>query len=109
MSKQNKSIKSIKSFNKLFKNPIVNIKKYAYCFRDGKILFGNMIPKGALKICDISSQKDIDIIKVNARLSYDNSRHLVPGIPEARKGSSEAIDALIRFSNIVINQIKSYF
>lgn len=55
----------------------------AYCFADGRILFGSPLPKGALPIARGPGQKLREIISAIARHGYEPGVLLVPGIPEA--------------------------
>lgn len=69
---------------------------YAYCFRNGRIEFGNDVPKGALIIGALDAAKR-DRIVARARFSrVDNETMFVPGIPEA-ESDDQALDALIAF------------
>lgn len=56
---------------------------HAYCFRSGEIEFGRQTPKGAIMLARGPAKPLKALIEPAARLAYDNSTLLVPGVPEA--------------------------
>lgn len=56
---------------------------YAYCFANGVIKFGQWVPKGAIKMAKGKAGPLRTVITATARLAYDSSTLLVPGVPEA--------------------------
>ncbi len=85
----------------------------AYCWASGLIEFGTVIPEGALLIAySLEHQQLRDAVHVLARLSYptvrggDDSKPLVPGIPEAKRNSEAATDALFHFRKQMTFRLK---
>jgi len=69
----------------------------AYCYRSGEIGFGPIAPPETLFIArNADDQKLQDTVKGFARRSYDNSKYLVPGVPEA-KDDHTAVVAVCEF------------
>lgn len=69
---------------------------HAYCFRSGEIEFGRQTPKGAIMLARGQAKPLKALIEPAARLAYDNSTLLVPGIPEADT-NKDAEQALLSF------------
>ncbi|MBN9477383.1 MAG: host nuclease inhibitor protein [Bordetella sp. SCN 67-23] len=69
---------------------------YAYCWASGQIEFGTQVPEGAIWIVRGRDTSVRHLIDATARLAYDNTTLLVPGIPEA-ENQKVAGDALARF------------
>ncbi len=77
--------------------------RVAFCWRSGEIEFAKdwgEVPEGAIDFLenvtmrpDLSDDQLVDLVKVKARLAYDNETFLVPGVPEAECDVSAA-DAL---------------
>jgi hypothetical protein len=55
----------------------------AYCYRPGRIRFGQRCPKGAIVIATGPRRLLREAIEPLARLAYDGRSLLVPGVPEA--------------------------
>jgi hypothetical protein len=69
---------------------------HAYCWRTGRIDFGQKTPRTAIGICKGEEQAVRDLMTATARHAYDGKTLLVPGVPEADDGDA-AVDALIRW------------
>lgn len=78
--------------------------RYAYCWRSGLIEIGNIIPDGAISVCELTRDR-LRRIRARSRLAKDNRRMLVPGIPEAET-DSEALEALRYFRASVVEDVK---
>lgn len=70
----------------------------AYAWSNGRIDFGQRVPKGALVVCIGKAKKVRHVITATARLAYDGVTLLVPGVPEA-ENEDAALDALIAYCN----------
>ena len=71
-------------------------KMIAYCWRNGKIEFGNQLPEGALPIARDFSKRLRDAVEVLAVPGYDGETLIVPGLPTASTGN-EALQKLETF------------
>ncbi|WP_028586693.1 hypothetical protein [Desulfocurvus vexinensis] len=79
-------------------------KVVVYCWRNGKIDFGNQLPKGALPIARDFSKRLRDAVEVLAVHGYDGETLIVPGLPTASSGD-EALQALTTFREMVRAQL----
>ena len=68
----------------------------AYCWRSGRIEFGQDVPEGALPLITGEENHIRKLVDVRARHAYEQGVLLVPGIPEAAN-DEEAYKALSRF------------
>ncbi|WIX31222.1 host nuclease inhibitor protein [Salinicola sp. JS01] len=68
----------------------------AYCYASGHIGLGVGTPSGAIEIASGPPKILRTEVEVVARLAYDNTTLLVPGVPEAQS-MEEKIEALVRF------------
>ncbi|KAF1009087.1 MAG: hypothetical protein GAK28_00720 [Luteibacter sp.] len=66
----------------------------AYCYANGVIYFGTKVPHGAIAIASGPELPLREHIAATARLAYDNTTLLVPGVPEAEDQEAK-LDALI--------------
>ncbi|MBN9530541.1 MAG: host nuclease inhibitor protein [Alphaproteobacteria bacterium] len=68
----------------------------AYCWRTGQIGLGRRAPRGTITIVSGPGRRLRRLVEARARLAYDNTTMLVPGIPEA-ESEVAALKALQRF------------
>lgn len=77
----------------------------AFAWSNGRIEFGQRVPKGALQIASGKAKKVRNVISATARHAYDGVTLLVPGVPEA-ENEDAALDALIAFCKWVEPRFK---
>jgi len=68
----------------------------AYCYRSGKVEFGEIVPEGALFIAEGNTEVLRAEIEVSARHGYEEGVLLVPGVPEA-DSEEEAFQAFLKW------------
>jgi hypothetical protein len=78
----------------------------AFCWRTGKIEFGDRTPRGALTLLDGPEVDVRSSVIASARHAYDGHTLLVPGVPEA-EDEVEAVDAVARFCSWLRKQVVS--
>ena len=76
----------------------------AYCDRSGVIGFQRRLPRGRLRIAAGPGRALRRAVEPLARLGYDNSTLLVPGIPEA-KSEKDAFVAARLFRDRVLKAL----
>lgn len=80
----------------------------AYAWRTGVLHVGRRAPAGALKLFTFTSRRAAivaeRVLQANARLAYDNTTLLVPGVPEADT-DDQALDALVEWAKRVAPKI----
>jgi hypothetical protein len=70
----------------------------AYCFASGEILFGQRVPRGAIRIASGPAKTLRKKVSAVARHAYDKRTLLVPGVVEA-PNQMQGIKALVAFKN----------
>ncbi len=80
--------------------------KVMYAWASGLIEIDDECPEGAIAIAE-GTPEALEYSLIFARRGYDGE-YIVPGIPEAKEGSDEAVDALIRFQYEIKKRIKAY-